>query len=296
MPEEECVGAQPSFVDVFSGKNAPVGAAMAMIGWKVTVAEWELDSGCDLRKPKVQLDTLGKMKRANASMIALPCGSLTRAREKPIPGHPNPPKPLRDERNIRGLPNLAGNDLIAVEDGNATTDWALYAADVVDQCGSLVVLENPINSWVRHFPRAKELCAKPNWYQAEYPACAFFAARCKYQWLAANFEEIMLIQVDECLHLHDKNEWKPVLDKESGSWFYPSSEEAEYTAALAFSLAVAFTMAACRLGKATLTIPRMPVREATGCRCGWSKFDQRALRQWLMVVQARQIGLQPLKD
>jgi len=286
----------PSFVDVFSGINAPVGAAMAMIGWRVTVAEWELNSECDLRKPKVQAETLEKMKRASASMIALPCGSLTRAREKPIPGHPNPPKPLRDKQNLRGLPGLSGKDLDAVSDGNATTDWALYAADVIDQSGSLVVIENPFNSWVRQFPRAKSLCAKSNWHQAEYPACAYFAARCKYQWLAANFDEITLLQVDECFHLHDKDEWKPVFNEETKVWFYPSSEEAEYTASLAFSLAVAFTMAACRLGKASLTIPRMPAREATGCRCGWSKFDQRALRQWLMVVQARQIGLQPLKD
>jgi len=182
---------QLSFVDVFSGRNALVGAAMAMIEWKVTVAEWELDNGCDLRKPKVLVHTLEKMKRANASMIVLPCGSLTRVREKPIPGYPNTPKPLRDEKSIRRLPNLTRIDLIAVKDGNATTDWALYAADVVGQCGALVTLENPVNSWVRKFPRAKTLCAKPNWYQAEYPACAFFAARCKYQWLAVNFEEIM---------------------------------------------------------------------------------------------------------
>jgi len=296
VPEEESGNDPPSFVDVFSGKNAPVGAAMAMIGWVVTVVEWELDNECDLRKPKVQTETLEKMRRASASMVALPCGSLTRAREKPIPGHPNPPKPLRDSQNLRGLPGLSGRDLEAVSDGNVTTDWALKAADVVDQGNSLVALENPVNSWVRHFPLAKSLVAKPNWHQAEYPACAYFAARCKHQWLAANFEEITLLQVDGCFHLHDKDEWKPVFDEEKKMWFYPSSEEAEYTASLAFSLAVAFTMAACRLGKASLSMPRMPAREATGCRCGWSKFDPRALRQWLMVVQARQIGLQPLKD
>jgi len=296
VSEEETTNCAPTFVDIFSGPNAPVGSAMAMIGWTVTVVEWELDYECDLRKPSVQSKTLEVVKRAAASMIALPCGSLTRAREKPIPGHPNPPKPLRDANNVRGLPGLAGRELEAVADGNATTDWSLYAADVADQVGSLVVLENPVNSWVRKFPKAKSLCAKPNWHQAEYPACAYFAARCKFQWLAANFEEIELLNVPNCLHLHDKDEWKPFFNDDTQSWFYPSSQEAEYTASLAFSLAVAFTMAACRLGKASMSIPRMPAREATGCRCGWSKFDSRALRQWLMVVQAKQIGLQPLQD
>ena len=68
------------------------------------------------------------------------------------------------------------------------------------------------------------------------------------------------------------------------------SSEAEYTASLAFSLAVAFTLAAYRLGKASSLIPRMPAREATGCCCGWSKFDPRALRKWLMVVKAKQMA------
>jgi len=296
VPEEESNSDPPSFVDVFSGKNAPVGVAMAMIGWVITVVESKLDNECDLRKPRAQTETLEEMRRAKASMVVLPCGSLTRAREEPIPGHPNPPKLLRDSQNLRGLPGLTGGDLEAVNDGNVTTDWVLKAAVVVDQGDSLVGLENLSNSWVRHFPRAKSSVAKPNWYQAEYPACAYFAARCKHQWLAMNFEEIMLLQVDGCFHLHDEGKWKPVFDKEKKMWFYPFSKEAEYTASLAFSLAVALTMAACRLGKASLSIPRMPAREATGCRCEWSKFDSRALRQWLMVVQARQFGLQPLKD
>ena len=71
------------------------------------------------------------------------------------------------------------------------------------------------------------------------------------------------------------------------------AEVAEWEIDSAFSLAAAFSMAACKLGKSALPVPRMFAREATACQCWWSKYDARTLRQWLMVVQAKQIGVQP---
>ena len=42
-------------------------------------------------------------------------------------------------------------------------------------------------------------------------------------------------------------------------------------------------------------VPRLPAKEASGSRMGWSQFDRRALRKWLMPVQAKALGLEPLK-
>ena len=130
----------------------------------------------------------------------------------------------------------------------------------------------------------------------QYPACAYFAVRCKAQWVAENFPEVKFLGQPKCSLLHDEGEWDPCFCKQSRRWVYPSKEEAEYTPALAFTIAVALTMSAAREGRMKLSIPRLPVAESSGSCCGWSIYDPRALRQWLMPVQARAIGLSPLED
>ena len=69
--------------------------------------------------------------------------------------------------------------------------------------------------------------------------------------------------------------------------------EAEYTAALAFSIAVAASWWAARVGKARLKVPRMPAIETVGRREHWLEFDARALREWAMAPMAVSLGLQP---
>ena len=64
------------------------------------------------------------------------------------------------------------------------------------------------------------------------------------------------------------------------------AEVAEWEIDSAFSLAAAFSMVACKLGKSALPVPRMVEREATAYQSWRSKYGARTLRQWLMVVQA----------
>ena len=72
----------------------------------------------------------------------------------------------------------------------------------------------------------------------------------------------------------------------------PSKAEAEYTA-LAFSIAVAASWWAARVGRARLTVPRMPAIETVGRREHWLEFDGRALREWAMAPIAVSLGLKP---
>ena len=76
---------------------------------------------------------------------------------------------------------------------------------------------------------------------------------------------------------------------------YPSAEEAGYTANFAFTLAALFTMAAIRLGKAKMRMPRLPPRSETGSRMGWESFKPEVLRSWSMTLVAKQLGLSPPK-
>ena len=100
-----------------------------------------------------------------------------------------------------------------------------------------MLLESPKNSWFWEFPGAGKVRRRNSWRRDEYADCGLNGARRKAQALEGNIEEVQCIRV-ECPHAHDQDEWEPECIPEQG-WFYPSAEEAEYTADLAFALATA---------------------------------------------------------
>ena len=76
-------------------------------------------------------------------------------------------------------------------------------------------------------------------------ACALGGARAKKQRLRSN-------------DVHDEHEWDRSRDAK-GRWTFPTKEEADYTAALAFAIATALSRWAVKKGFAKLRIPRWPV-------------------------------------
>ena len=232
-----------------------MGCALLMIGWQVSVLEWEINQEDDIRKPEVRQKYEDMRPSLDAAMIAFPCESLTRARERPIPGHPNPPRPLRNARCVRGLPGLSDRNQAMVDSGNACADWGIQYAIDLDEQGATVLFENPKNSWLRKFQQMQACLSRPGWEESEYPACAYFSARCKWQWAAGNSSAVKRIQVDGCHHLHDENEWTPYFDSAAKVWVYPSKEEAEYTPSLAYTFAIVLTIGAVHRGKVKLAVP-----------------------------------------
>ena len=74
------------------------------------------------------------------------------------------------------------------------------------------------------------------WQDTVYSACCFMGARCKAQRLRHNIDEIAQWPALHCHHTHAADEWQPYL--QDGQRVFPSKEEAEYTASLAFGIAV----------------------------------------------------------
>ena len=72
---------------------------------------------------------------------------------------------------------------------------------------------------------------------------------------------------------------------------YPSSGEAEYTADLAFAIAVALSWWAVRTGRAKLNVPRAPIVQEAGNRVGWADMPPQVMRQWVMAATAVRLGL-----
>ena len=118
-----------------------------------------------------------------------------------------------------------------------------------------------------------------HYWETEYSACVFQSARCKYQKLRHNVLEISQWPRALCAHTHASHEWKPWT--EHGQRVYPSKEEAEYSAGLAFAIAVSLSWWAVRVGKAVLQVPRMPPMETVGRREHWLELHPQSMRSWI---------------
>ena len=129
------------------------------------------------------------------------------------------------------------------------------------------------------------------WQDTVYSACCFMGARCKAQRLRRNIDEIAQWPALHCHHTHAADEWQPYL--QDGQRVFPSKEEAEYTASLAFGIAVSASWWAARMGLAKLHVPRFPFVETAGRREHWLQIDPRALRKWAMAPTAIALGLRP---
>ena len=94
--------------------------------------------------------------------MAPPCGTASRARDKPIPlwlrkrGVPSPP-PLRSEEYPAGLPDLRGQNLVRVELANACYETAASVFRHAHRRQVFAFIENPQNSYMWLVPCVAEL-------------------------------------------------------------------------------------------------------------------------------------------
>ena len=113
--------------------------------------------------------------------------------------------------------------------------------------------------------------------------------RSLHQVLRHNLEEIQRWPSANCRHVHDPQERTPYTC--DGRRVYLSKEEAEYTAVLAFAIAVLASWWAVRKGLASLQVPRMPAFLSVGRREHWLDMDPRAMRECAMAPLAVTLGL-----
>ena len=176
----------PRAVDIMCGIRMPVGLALQWCGWEVSPYDW--DRGQDLLQPRVAEEAMAKGSQAEAVMIAMDCSTFSRARERPVPGNANAPKPLRDAQHPEGFRNLGPRDAARVRDANRLVDLCMDVVDAVVAKGGSAVLENPLRAWFWRMPRVEALTARSDWQDMDYAACALGAARCKKQRLRTNVQ------------------------------------------------------------------------------------------------------------
>ena len=93
-----------------------------------------------------------KQIRPLAVHLGLPCGTCSRAREKPLPAHlqqsHSDPKPLRNAQHLLGFPDLSGADRLKVEQANKLYQFGVNVLRLCFELGILVSVENPLRSWL----------------------------------------------------------------------------------------------------------------------------------------------------
>ena len=272
--------------DLMAGPNAPPTKAFISCGWRCLTVDWLLDASHDLADERRQQSPSSQLEEAIFIAAAIDCSTKSRAREIPRKfedGRPAP-GPLRSEVYPDGLPHLAGRDSQRVDMDNKACNYVLQEIQKLRDRGGGSVRENPARSL--HWWTSTEVAMweSGQWTDTSYAACTLGGARCKHQVLRHNVEEIQRWPPANCHHVHDPQEWTPYTS--AGRRFYPSKEEAEYTAVLAFAIAVSASWWAVRKGLAKLTVPRMPTFLAVGRREHWRDMDPRAMREWAMAPLA----------
>ena len=123
-------------MELFSG-SGQLSAAMKKRGFSIFPVDHEFNAhktavatiSLNLQETKNQklVESMLLQAKPAAIHLGLPCGTCSRARDKPLPAHlkeqfPDPP-PLRDAYNLMGFPHLKGTQAIKVQTANDLYEW-----------------------------------------------------------------------------------------------------------------------------------------------------------------------------
>ena len=219
-----------------------------------------------------------------------PCGTFSRAREKPISksllvqGAPNP-KPLRSEEFPDGFASLAGTDLAKVLAANQLNEVVAALVTGCHKQRDFWTIENPSRSLIWHTGSMKKLLALPGAYDVVLSACECGSKRSATSRRASGPTCPLKALHRSCSGKHPVRGHDGALraswgvSKSEGSWKFATAEECEYTPELCSAMAEAAAQAISHARGADLT---------TFLATATSNASQRADRAKLRA----QVGLQ----
>ena len=282
---------RPLMIDLMSGPHAPLAKGFIMAQWRALAVDRLFGKHHDLSDTAVQAELHDTFKEADFMWAALDCSTKSGARNIPskIPGRKLPP-PLRSKEHPMGLPGLQGSDKERVTTDNDACEFVLSELKLHQARSGGSGRENPLNSLHWSTPTEVDMESSGTWDDTIYDACCLQGTRRKRQKLRHDIEEILCWSGMKCRHMHHPEEWSPI-ENDDGTMFYPSHEEAEYTANLTFHIVVAASVWVCRVGRAVIKIPRAPTVTTVGDKISWLQLDSRASREWAMIPMALSLGL-----
>ena len=190
------------------------------------------------RTDQITLINLIKSSPTFAIHVALPCGTGSRARERPIARHllkqgAPQPVPLRSAEYLLGIPGLTASDASRVELSNQLAKFTVDLIELAMTLGFFISIENPENSWMWgvlcHYVLAKKSVKLSKFWNdlvaVNFANCAHGGERdkktkflCNRDWLAS-----MALPCPKN-HVH-----KPfTLKKTAAGWRFDTAQEGEY--------------------------------------------------------------------
>ena len=262
-------GAQaPSWLVEVCAGSAVLSAAALRAGWNALPID---QPSCrfhghtplfimDMRQSSSSVLLASLASRANVAWyhFGLPCGTCSRARERPLP---NAPRPLRDADNLFGKEGLRPAELEQVTAANQVYEQAVEVLFLAYSRGAIVTIENPLRSWL--WPLLGVLVKRRGpasfrrWYFSlqdyDFDSCMFGSGRAKATRIKGS------PQVFQGQHLG----WAPV--RLGHSWQFKTKDEAEYPAPLCdFLVAAATAPPSVKAGQWRAQELRAQVRAAAG--------------------------------
>ena len=162
---------------------------------------------------------------------APPCGTASRAREKPIPsrllaqGAPAP-RQLRSDSQPLGLPNLTPNERLRVETANAIYRFVGILFLRLHLLGIIWTLENPLTSYFWLIPEIRILLAQKGVFLVIFQQCCHGGDRPVWRQWATNLKALLsLSAVCDGTHPHAAF---TISKSVSGSWTFDTAQEASY--------------------------------------------------------------------
>jgi hypothetical protein len=131
---------------------------------------------CEPRNQKYLME-LAKTNRVKYVHLGPPCGTASRARERPIPEHLRKlgvpePKPLRSSQFPLGVPGLKDTDLVKVTCANKLYEFCAAFITLIHSLGILWSLENPFRSWFWSISFVEALISLPGVWDTIFANCA----------------------------------------------------------------------------------------------------------------------------
>ncbi|CAK9102393.1 Uncharacterized protein SCF082_LOCUS47864 [Durusdinium trenchii] len=185
---------------------------------------------------------------------APPCGTSSRARDKPLPQemrHVRAP-PLRSEAQPLGMSDLTPQDQARVHSANQLYAFTALAVLILSLRNAMVSVENPSRSYfwlvMLHFAESNS-CFSAAWHSLQdvhFQACAHGGTRATWKcWRSTPGVFDRLRQ--RCPGGHRHESFKPSFDKQLNPVF-PTQEEAAYPAELCHTHALALVAECSKRG------------------------------------------------
>ena len=238
---------RPIFSEIFAGCGR-LSRAAKMLGF----ATLPVDGPRNEHKPECQILTLDlvdpmcqqmlldnlRQLRPQAIHVALPCGTGSRAREKPVPQHliaqgAPQPRPLRNQEFPLGLPHLSTYEKAKVSSANALAMFTIELFVLASMLNAVFSVENPSNSWMwavlLHYVKALQdpvLITKwLNMSEVQFSNCAHGGERPKQTTLRCSHKVFNHM----ALQCPGDHEHKPYhVSKQANRWKFDTAGESEY--------------------------------------------------------------------